>query len=161
MSISEILSGLPSLSESTHPPTSTPSSESETKHSEPRVNDRFKLIFDNINYLMKVSRMNKLNKNQTKNMIHVIGIENIIPTEGLNTQEAQDLVQNVMILFDMVPSKDEHKAGLKKDYSVYISRMLKVRLRVMFEKLNLDRFVVTHIDHKFSDYASELSQLVY
>jgi hypothetical protein len=126
----------------------------------PTIDDRIKLIMDNINFLMQVSRMNKLNKNQMKNMIHVIGIENFIPTEGPFGDEAQNLVENVCNLVMMVPSTATDSAALKKDYAIYAARILKMRFRVMFEKMGLDTFVCTHITHRFSEFRSRPSNVV-
>ena len=109
---------------------------------------------------MKVSRMSKLNRNQIKNMIHVIGIENIIPTEGLHTSEGQDLVENVVNIISMVPSTEKHSGALKKDYAIYCARILRNRLVTMFDKMGLHKYVCKHIQHAFSSYMAKRSNTV-
>ena len=150
----------PSEAEDNHHASETCPETEECRSPPPFSRDRIKLIFDNINYIMKVSRMNKLNKSKTKNMIHVIGIENVIPSEGLEPKEAQNLVRLVMQLVDMVPSGEQEKESLKRDFAIYISRILQARFKNMFQEMKLDSFVTTHIDHKFSESSATKSKLV-
>ena len=123
------------------------------------IQQKLKLIFDNLNYIVKTGRMSSTKRNEVKNMIHVIATIMSVPYPKKSlSNRAQARVEDVMSLLNMVPHTTSNQTVLYRDAAVMCGRVLADRFRFL-QDLGGPKLTCAHIPHPHAKYTAKKSDI--